>query len=508
MDAKIASLEEEIHGVKATLASMEKNQATLIAMFEKSLGKTIPTEEEVALLEGGSEKAIRGESAEKSGNNNTHRFSDETMTEFRQSVKKIELPMFDGKVPAGWISRAEVYFRVQETTPEVKINLAQLCMNGPTIHFFNSLLNESEDLTWNQLKEALLERYGGHGDGDVYEQLTELRQTGSVEEYITEFEYLTAQIPKLPDKQFLGYFLHGLKPEIKGKKETSKENGSGYYRQSKSGYGPNRPDAGGSARGSGAYWVLVKSNKDSSVIGSTRSSSIGPKTDLPAHSDKRRGTPRDKGFTHLSHSELMERKRKGLCFKCGGAYHPMHQCPDFQLRVLITEDEDEEGQEGKLLIVEVDEDDEETEGEISVLSFQQLAQNTLKPQTIKLKGTIQGVPVLILIDSGATHNFISYPLVHKMNWEIEETPPMNIKLGDGSCSKTKGSCVNLGVSIEDIPFRLNAHLFELGVVDMVLGMEWLQTLGDMIVNWNKLKFWRSNGVPDVPTFATTTFTTE
>ncbi|GAU10118.1 hypothetical protein TSUD_422340 [Trifolium subterraneum] len=270
MDAKIASLEEEIHGVKATLASMEKNQATLIAMFEKSLGKTIPTEEEVALPEGGSEKAIGGESAKISGNN-THRFSDETMTEFRQSVKKIELPMFDGKDPAGWISRAEVYFRVQETTPKVKVNLAQLCMNGPTIHFFNSLLNESEDLTWNQLKEALLERYGGHGDGDVYEQLTELRQIGSVEEYITGFEYLTAQIPKIPDKQFLGYFLHGLKPEIKGKvrsliavgglsrakvlqvtraveKETSKESGSGYYRQSKSGYGPNRPDAGGSAK--------------------------------------------------------------------------------------------------------------------------------------------------------------------------------------------------------------------------------------------------------------------
>ncbi|GAU46429.1 hypothetical protein TSUD_402070 [Trifolium subterraneum] len=274
-------------------------------------------------------------------------------------------------------------------------------------------------------------------------------------------------------------------------KETSKESGSGYYRQSKSGYGPNRPDAGGSTRGSGADWVLVKSNKDSSVIGGTRSSSIGPKTELPAHSDKRRGNPRDKGFTHLSHNELMERKRKGLCFKCGGAYHPMHQCPDRQLRVLITEDEDEEGQGGKLLAVEVDEDDEETEGEISVLSFQQLAQNTLKPQSIKLKGTIQGVPVLILIDSGATHNFISYPLVHKMNWEIEETPPMNIKLGDGSCSKTKGSCVNLGVSIEDIPFRLNAQLFELGVVDMVLGMEWLQTLGDMIVNWNKhtMSFW-------------------
>ena len=82
--------------------------------------------------------------------------------------------------------------------------------------FCNSLWSENEGLTWEGLKEALLGRYGGHGEGDVYEQLTELRQGGTVDEYITEFEYLIAQIPKLPDKQFLGYFLHGLKPEIHG----------------------------------------------------------------------------------------------------------------------------------------------------------------------------------------------------------------------------------------------------------------------------------------------------
>ncbi|MCH97391.1 retrotransposon gag protein [Trifolium medium] len=110
------------------------------------------------------------------------------MVEFRHSAKKVELPMFDGDDPAGWISRAEVYFRVQDTSPEIKVSLAQLCMEGPTIHFFNSFLNEEEELTWERVKFALLERYEGHRDGDVYEQLTELRQGGTVDEYITEFE--------------------------------------------------------------------------------------------------------------------------------------------------------------------------------------------------------------------------------------------------------------------------------------------------------------------------------
>jgi hypothetical protein len=77
-----------------------------------------------------------------------------------------------------------------------------------------TLIGEEENLSWDRLKEALLERYGGHGEGDVYEQLTDLKQSGTMEEYITEFEYLTAKIPKLPEKEFLGYFLHGLKTEI------------------------------------------------------------------------------------------------------------------------------------------------------------------------------------------------------------------------------------------------------------------------------------------------------
>jgi hypothetical protein len=63
----------------------------------------------------------------------------------------------------------------------------------------------------------MLDQYDGHGDGDVYEQLYELRKRGTMEEYITDFEYLIAQIPKIPDKQYQGYFLHELKGEIRGK---------------------------------------------------------------------------------------------------------------------------------------------------------------------------------------------------------------------------------------------------------------------------------------------------
>lgn len=66
----------------------------------------------------------------------------------------------------------------------MKVNLAQLCMEGPTLHFFKSLLDENAELTWDQFKVELLARYGGIGEGDIFEQLAGLQQTTTVDDYI------------------------------------------------------------------------------------------------------------------------------------------------------------------------------------------------------------------------------------------------------------------------------------------------------------------------------------
>ncbi|CAJ2633456.1 unnamed protein product [Trifolium pratense] len=508
MDEKIASLEAELSGVKTTLHNMEQNQARLIALFEKSIGKSIAVEDEIAVDP--AKKSIEGSMRRQSHSGSNH-LDDDSLAEFRRSVKKVELPMFNGEDPAGWISRAEVYFRVQNTRPEIKVNLAQLCMEGGTIHFFNSLINENEKLDWETLKQELLERYGGQGEGDVYEQLTELRQKGSVDDYINDFEYLTAQIPRLPDKQFLGYFLHGLKEEIRGKvrslsvvgeltrskvlqvaravERETKKDGPGFNRPHKPVHGSNRTGISGSQKDR-SDWVFVKNGSgDGSKEGGG-----GPKQDRPNSNDPRRSQNRDRGYSSLSYNEIMERRKKGLCFRCGGANHLKHQCPERHLKVLVIDDDEDES-EGKLIAVEVDSEEEEAHGEMSVLELRQLHQinhqPSSKPQVIKVRGSIHEVPVVILIDSGASHNFISQQLVQKMNWERIDGPAMSIKLGDGSCAKTNGVCTQLEIAMDELQIRVDAQIFDLGCVDVVLGIEWLRTLGDMIVNWQKqtMSFW-------------------
>ncbi|MCH90545.1 RNA-directed DNA polymerase (Reverse transcriptase) [Trifolium medium] len=45
--------------------------------------------------------------------------------------------------------------------------------------------------------------------------------------------------------------------------------------------------------------------------------------------------------------------------------------------------------------------------------------------------------------------------------------------------------------IGDFKIKQDVHLFELGGIDVVLGIEWLKTLGDTIINWKQqtMSFW-------------------
>ncbi|XP_057416557.1 uncharacterized protein LOC130711103 [Lotus japonicus] len=273
-------------------------------------------------------------------------------------------------------------------------------------------------------------------------------------------------------------------------KDVKGESGSGYSRGTRFGGTGFKGGSGGSSRPGGTEWVWVKGTKESGPM--TKPPFNGPKGEIKNQAEPRRVGPRDRDFSHLTYPQLLERRQKGQCFKCGGPYHPLHQCPDKQLRVLIVEEGDEDNEEGDVLAIEMDEQEEEIQGEVSMMSFSNIANASQdQPQTMKLQGTIRGVPVLVLVDSGATHNFIDLKLVQRMSWEIEDTPRMSIKLGDGFQTHARGRCKGIGLEIGDYTVNCTPNLFELGGPNKVLGIEWIKALGDTMVNWEKhsMRFW-------------------
>jgi hypothetical protein len=156
---------------------------------------------------------------------------------------------------------------------------------------------------------------------------------------------------------------------------------------------------------------------------------------------------------------------------------------------MVIDDMEAGEEEAKILAVEVEEEEEDG-GEMSILDLHHLAHET--HQTMKFQGMIHGVEVLVLVDSGATHNFISQKLVHQMDWPVEPTAQMKVKLGNGFQIATQGVCRRLEICVGDLKINPEMHLFELGGIDVVLGIEWLKTLGDIITNWRQqtMSFWK------------------
>ena len=127
-------------------------------------------------------------------------------SEFRMAVKKVELLSFDGGDPVGWITRVETYFEIHGSSKDMKIRLAKICMEGSTIHWFNLLKETKDNLTGGKLKKMMVDRYGGRRCDNPFEGLKDLHQEGDVEEYISEFKFLSSQVNRFAGGTIFGIF--------------------------------------------------------------------------------------------------------------------------------------------------------------------------------------------------------------------------------------------------------------------------------------------------------------
>ena len=104
---------------------------------------------------------------------------------------------------------------------------------------------------------------------------------------------------------------------------------------------------------------------------------------------------------------------------------------------------------------------------------------------MKVEGNLEGVPILLLIDSGASHNYITRELVILLNLSISGTRKFVVTLGNGSKRASRGLCEELRVFIRENCLHVNAYILEIGDIDMILEMEWLETLGKVKTNWKR-----------------------
>ena len=128
------------------------------------------------------------------------------------------------------------------------------------------------------------------------------------------------------------------------------------------------------------------------------------------------------GVKRVSSEEMQARRDKNLCYYCDEIYHRGHVCTKRQLYLLMGDEgeENEFKEEGEH---EIQFNKEGTE-EMAISIHALMGSNN--PQTITLLGTVNRNTLMILVDSGSTHNFLDPNTAQKLGCHIQPTNPIKV----------------------------------------------------------------------------------
>lgn len=391
---------------------------------------------------------------------------------------KLEFPKFEGGDPRGWILKAEKYFRFYQTPDDLKVEVAAMYLEGDALDLFAWINSERTLLYWEELVKALQENYGPAEFQNPDEHLCTIKQTGTVQDYRQEFAKRAARVHNWPEHCLLGVFLSGLKEDLKADvrihKPRSVYKAMSLALQYEAKLGLNRGSKGIN---------YVSSSKSNSYSSSTSHVQRPATSQVPTSSFQKGGGSIP---AKTWETERQIRRDKGLCFRCGEKFAPGHRCKPstFSLLEMISgRDQDlveDEGIEdsGEMAV-------DENSQEVAEISFNAILGQS-SGATMKLQASLKNREVLILVDSGSTHNFISAALVRELGLAVDTIPTFGVQIGNGEIIRCNQICRNVSVQLPDLKIVQDFYPFSIGGADVVLGIKWLASLNTIQANWNKM----------------------
>jgi hypothetical protein len=168
--------------------------------------------------------------------------------------------------------------------------------------------------------------------------------------------------------------------------------------------------------------------------------------------------------------EMDERQLKGLCYNCDDKYVPQHKCKEQNIFMAICEDVSKDDLKAPFVANSPEptnmtppSDPPEVEPVIS--------QNSLTgfyaPKTLNLIGYIKHQKVIILVNSGSTHNFIHCCISQETNCYICAINNFQIMIANGGSVKCGGHCENLCLQIGQYDMKSHMFSINMGSCDIV-----------------------------------------
>jgi hypothetical protein len=361
-------------------------------------------------------------------------------------------------------------------------------MKGRALTWYHWLMDAGQTRGWEEFVVALKTRFAPSAFNDSVGVFTKLRQTSSVKDYQTQFEILSNRIQGMSEEFKVSTFLSGLKEEVrimvtmmkptaltttfglaKLQEEEVKLRSRGQKYQSW-------------VSNSQGYTKLAAPPNPSRIIAPNQPENRNTTPPYNTNFNRRPSIP----IKRLTPAQMQERREKGLCYNCDEKFQSGHRCNRPRLFLLegVELGESEEIRVEEVLQKEEPEC-ETQEVELLGISLYALA-GAPAPRTMRLMGRIKGQPLVILIDTGSTHSFVDQNLAKRIQLPAQERSQLTVMVANGELISRPCCCTAVSFSLQGYDFQTNLHLLVLGGCDMVLGVNWLSTLGPILWDFIEL----------------------
>ncbi|XP_030949790.1 uncharacterized protein LOC115973672 [Quercus lobata] len=300
-------------------------------------------------------------------------------------------------------------------------------LDGEALIWFQEAEQARGFASWEVFVQALQTRFGTIAYVDRMEALTRLKQMTSVVAYKGNFKIFSNRITGLFESHKLSCFLSGLKDEIRLpiRMLVPKTLNEAF------GLAKIQEEYVNSSR---KAFRGVTDNGRASILGAPKlEAMVEPRTKVP--------------LQRLTSAQMEERRKQGLCYNCDEKWQMEHKCKGAKLFLLEEISmEVEPRTSGAFQRSGVGKDGIDP-AEITLYAL--VGCPTFK--TVRVRGRIKKQEVVSLIDSGSTHNFLDASVLPRLQLQLDTSRVLEVKVADGGC-------------------------------EVVLGTQWLSTLGE--ISWD------------------------
>ncbi|MCH88177.1 hypothetical protein A2U01_0009060, partial [Trifolium medium] len=400
-------------------------------------------------------------------------------------ISKVEFPRFDGKNVRDWLYKCDQFFLLDETPAVSRVRLASIHLDGLALQWHLNYMRQKFDIypPWHQYVTDVTARFG-----DVYEDplssLLQIKHSGKIQDYIDRFELALTQVNLIPEHSlsiFLAGLEHNTQMHVRMFNPTSIAHAANLAKLHESSQ-PSTP------RNTSRFSPFPKSqNLFTKPVMTTNSSSPNPPSDTPPTTPN--PTPKS---THLrpnrtySAVEMADRRAKGLCMFCDELFTPGHQFKHKHSQLMVLEvDDDESTEEPEPENPPPEADSLQAFANVQ-LSLQALT-GVANYHTMRVTGLHDKRLLHILLDSGSTHNFLDLEVAKSMGCKLDAISPLSVTSGGGHQLEAVFICRDFQWQLQQGQFTAAVIVLPLGCCDLILGIQWLKSLGPILWDFDKLQ---------------------